>query len=531
MDEMVMLADLVGGLNGEIAARWRRVRELTLWRRHSDVQFATEFRNELLLNPISSNPTASHSSFLLLRQWLRACDENHTQCHRQSVKESFWPKRVIYVSDRNKLTLVEEQPQGEDYLVLSHCWGDPGKEDHKRYWTTRVNYQGRLQGFNYDELPKTFQDAVQVTRALQKQYLWIDALCIIQGPNGDWDSEAKNMADIFAGAYCTIAASSARGWGDGFLKPQSNSPDIGVQGTPSTPTCACDFDKDVDKGPLMERAWVLQERVLSRRTIHFTAAHTYCECGAGVLCEQLTKLQPPFGKQYFILDPNFPSRLNNSGFMRTVDFVRFLFKKYSISGLTVETDRDVAIYSLVKRMGDVLATEVRYGIFRCFLGSLLLWRQTHENETQPISYQGRTVPSWSWMAYSGGIDFLSDAKEDLTIPPRADLDFTEGGKALKVKVRRFGENCRMEQKGKEHAIIDGVEKRVGSVWFNVADRFEFEYCVVVGMREDDKREDPEKTYYVLVIGKKDGDGGYKRLGVGMVEVQYVSSDCNDGTLW
>ena len=211
--------------------------------------------------------------------------------------ENFWPKRVIDVGDLGKLTLVEEQRWGDDYLALSHCWGLPedeakAEEEKNRFCTTLNNYKDRLHGFSYDELPKTFQDAIRVTRALRKQYLWIDALCIIQGPDGDWKSEAKTMADIFACAYCTIAAGSARGWADGFLSPQLDSLNTGVQGTPSAPTCACDFDKEVDGGTLMKRAWVLQERVLSRRIIHFTSAHTYCECGDGVLCEQLTKLSP-----------------------------------------------------------------------------------------------------------------------------------------------------------------------------------------------------------------------------------------------
>jgi hypothetical protein len=149
-----------------------------------------------------------------------------------------------------------------------------------------------LQGFSYDELPRTFQDAVRVTRQLGKKFLWIDALCIIQGPDGDWETEARAMEDVFACAYCTIAASSARGWEDGFLKPDLDSLRIGMQGIPSTPTCACDFDKDVEEGPLMKRAWVLQERVLSRRTIHFAATHTYWECGKGVRCEQFTILEP-----------------------------------------------------------------------------------------------------------------------------------------------------------------------------------------------------------------------------------------------
>ena len=261
------------------------------------MELRRKLRRHAFYDAVSFNLWSSPPVFLLLRKWLQDCDEKHPQCRRQPGKENFWPKRVIHVGDPNKLTLVEKQLQGEDYLVLSHCWGLPkdkgkAKEEKNRFCTTSDNYEVRKRGFDYDELPKTFQDAVQVTRALQKQYLWIDALCIIQGPDGDWDSEAKTMADIFACAYCTIAASSARGWGDGFLKLPSDPPNIGVQGRPSTPTCKCDFNKDVDEGSLMKRAWVLQERVLSRRIIHFTAAHTYCECGDGVLCERLTKLKP-----------------------------------------------------------------------------------------------------------------------------------------------------------------------------------------------------------------------------------------------
>lgn len=176
--------------------------------------------------------------------------------------------------------------------MLSHCWGRPTEEEKKRFCTTRENYRDRLQGFSYNKLPRTFQDAVRVTRLLGKQYLWIDALCIIQGPDGDWKSEARTMEDVFACAYCTIAASSARGWGDGFLKPNLDFLGIGMQGIPSKPTCACDFERDVDEGALVKRAWVLQERVLSRRILHFAAAHTYWECGEGVRCEQFTKLEP-----------------------------------------------------------------------------------------------------------------------------------------------------------------------------------------------------------------------------------------------
>jgi hypothetical protein len=52
-----------------------------------------------------------------------------------------------------------------------------------------------------------------------------------------------------------------------------------------------DFHKDVELSRLNTRGWVLQERALSRRTIFFTSTQVYWECGAGIHCETLTRLE------------------------------------------------------------------------------------------------------------------------------------------------------------------------------------------------------------------------------------------------
>ncbi len=52
-----------------------------------------------------------------------------------------------------------------------------------------------------------------------------------------------------------------------------------------------DFRLHVDQSELNRRGWVLQERVLSRRTIYFTATQSYWECGGGVWCETMTKMK------------------------------------------------------------------------------------------------------------------------------------------------------------------------------------------------------------------------------------------------
>jgi len=52
------------------------------------------------------------------------------------------------------------------------------------------------------------QDTMKFARRLGIQYLWIDALCIIQeGDNGDdWEREALLMDKVYCNAYCNISA-------------------------------------------------------------------------------------------------------------------------------------------------------------------------------------------------------------------------------------------------------------------------------------------------------------------------------------
>ncbi|KAG9201541.1 hypothetical protein G6514_005548 [Epicoccum nigrum] len=144
-----------------------------------------------------------------------------------------------------------------------------------------------------DQLPPTFKDAVICTRKLGVRYLWIDSICILQGKDGDFNVEAKKMEDVYSGAMCVIAASRAKSQLDGFLiKPRLKRDYVMFQRHGEKPFYVCEtidnFDKDVIKGPLNKRGWVLQERALARRTIYFTESQTYFECGRGVRCETMT---------------------------------------------------------------------------------------------------------------------------------------------------------------------------------------------------------------------------------------------------
>jgi hypothetical protein len=208
------------------------------------------------------------------------------------------PSRLLNVGAANANTLrlcCSNKYKTLNYVALSHCWGGLTEAEKRKFCTTDENIKARRKGFDISELPKTFQDAVRVAQNLGIQYLWVDSLCIIQGNQKDWKSEAKGMQDVYAGAYCTIAATSAVDSNGGFLERTVRSEYLHIQDPLGRQSYVCtqvdDFDNDVENALLNKRAWVLQERVLSRRTIHFSANQVYFECGAGVYCESFTELR------------------------------------------------------------------------------------------------------------------------------------------------------------------------------------------------------------------------------------------------
>lgn len=232
--------------------------------------------------------------FHLLNKWIQDCNERHPNHSIIFRKDKELPTRVLNVSDSKepnmlRLYLPPKGKQGR-YIALSHCWGKGVS-----FMTKKDNIKTLCKAINLLNLPKTFQDAVLVTRRLGIKYLWIDSLCIIQDDKDDWRRESRRMEDVFGSAYCTIAATSAKDSNEGFLcpRPAKHSVRLSDRNTDTLYVYISEvvenFKHDVLGGKLNERGWVFQERALSPRTIHFTAEQTYWECGSVIRCENLAQ--------------------------------------------------------------------------------------------------------------------------------------------------------------------------------------------------------------------------------------------------
>ncbi|KAF4494301.1 HET-domain containing protein [Fusarium agapanthi] len=371
------------------------------------------------------SPAGSTAYLEIIRQWLLACDYSHSMCRRGSntfsssgtSKRS--PTRVIAVGKDGdeKVHLVETDSSNEgDWVALSHQWGTG-----TQFRTLTTNIGAHRVGIGMDELPATFRDSVIVTRALGRPYLWIDSICIIQGPDGDFGQEAKRMEQVYSGAYCVLAASRSPGHSAGFLGPRKEALSVTLSREGSEPFYLCeiidDFQSHVLEGSLNERGWVLQEHALARRTIYFTEYQTYFECGEGVYCESMCKIQ----RSTFLGDPNFPRLMMQADKGAKILGYQDLYKLYSGLALTRPSDRPWAINGLQERIVSALKIQGQFGVFfedrpggrrRGLLRRSLLWRRSESVASlDRISFvsgpSALMVPSWSWMAYSGRIDYIS----------------------------------------------------------------------------------------------------------------------------
>ena len=230
----------------------------------------------------------SDANIRLIHGWLDNCVAEHGSCRNKKLPRL--PTRVIDVGSSvgGSPRLLETNGRPAHYLALSHCWGTRAAPE-KSLRLLQSNLQDLLTEIPIESVPKTFQDAIEVARKLKFRYLWIDALCIIQDSKSDWEDESAKMNDVYECSHLTIVATSAKSSNDGFLER----PRIPVVTVPyrddNDPTIRGRFYITrsvsgrapwhlVDETAWNTRGWTYQERLLSRRMLHFTPSILFWEC-------------------------------------------------------------------------------------------------------------------------------------------------------------------------------------------------------------------------------------------------------------
>ncbi|KAH8792185.1 heterokaryon incompatibility protein-domain-containing protein [Hyaloscypha sp. PMI_1271] len=349
------------------------------------------------------------------KQWLEECIANHPECHFMGTSRVY-PTRLLELNApevglfRVIYPAAAEEPMTDPYMTLSHCWGS--LELLKLETTT---YSQLSAGTKISDLPRTFRDAIAVALLFGVKYLWIDFLCIFQDSKDDWSREASLMGDVYRYGLCNIAATAAQDGTGGLFSERQNSKiqDLYVKSTWIDATNMTwrvhmsSFNKlQLLDGPLLSRGWVVQERFLARRILHFGKAQLYWECQRFDACEAYPVGNPKFagstpfksglngGMDILAQSPSFPSDLDP----KKLEFWHSVLQDYSSCQLTREEDKLVALSGLAKAFQASFAgEEYLAGLWRGSLVTDLCW-VLGEPGHRPVKYR---APSWSWASIDG----------------------------------------------------------------------------------------------------------------------------------
>ncbi|KAF1840077.1 HET-domain-containing protein [Cucurbitaria berberidis CBS 394.84] len=367
-----------------------------------------------------STDTLFEQAVTFLRSKLNECLATHAECHHiEPLKESKYPTRLLNLKSpyRSRVFLEDtsEETKGH-YFTLSHCWGGL-----QPVTLTRGSEQTLRGGINIRDLPKTFREAIYVCRKLDIPYLWIDSLCIFQDDLTDWHAEAASMRQVYASAVCNIAAAGAKDASVGLRFQHdsmvSDSFEISapkqfwLPGQKQAPieylVCSrSSFSRDIENGPLNFRAWVLQERVLSRRTMHFTASGVYWECLSNIANVMYPERLPDWiyreeeiqTIKLLLLQGNDTnnSHVTQAWKNKVYDAWNQLCYMYSRMGMSVESDKLVAIHGIAQKLSQINGDKLVCGLWEQRLLPQLLWCSVQiPNLATSFPLHWR-APSWSW---------------------------------------------------------------------------------------------------------------------------------------
>lgn len=219
------------------------------------------------------------------------------------------------------------------------------------------------------------------------------------------------MADIYSNACLTLAASnSADSLGGCYsvANPKYCSRTWNFVGPNNQP-----FELHTRQGipheafllrqlPLMSRGWVLQERLLSQRIIHFTKEELVWECPQCLHCEcselpsryffdqpMLLRTDQVYGKQYR-------------------DKWSVIVEDYTALALTHARDIFPALQGMAKTHAVSLGA-YHAGLWRDTMPGSLTWRSKGVS-TRPADWR---APSWSWASIVGPVESHSRRNEIL----------------------------------------------------------------------------------------------------------------------
>jgi hypothetical protein len=152
--------------------------------------------------------------FARVSSWIRQCEgdeQGHSDCHSTiggTLVEDVLPQlktfRLVDVVGMRLRQFAPTDPMPK-YVALSYVWGSAATIRLSVAGLPILVEAGALRRYS-NRLPRTILDAITAVQKLQAQYLWVDALCLLQNDDEDVRLGVSAMDLIYESSYLTIVA-------------------------------------------------------------------------------------------------------------------------------------------------------------------------------------------------------------------------------------------------------------------------------------------------------------------------------------
>lgn len=141
------------------------------------------------------HPTRAFLEPSNITRWIANCKRLHgPECNAHDgiagpIRDVYRGLKHIRFVDVKKNCIVERR-EAVKYVALSYVWGAAATLRLTTMNQWRLRDPGAL---SRSDVPATIWDAIELTRACGEQYLWVDALCIVQNDADDLEAGTYAM--------------------------------------------------------------------------------------------------------------------------------------------------------------------------------------------------------------------------------------------------------------------------------------------------------------------------------------------------
>ncbi|KAH8671719.1 heterokaryon incompatibility protein-domain-containing protein [Xylariales sp. PMI_506] len=489
------------------------------------------------LRRFRATPTDQSSKSMMqnVERWILNCRKSHTACKDEQTLYSL-PTRVIDLGENEEqgARLYESHGERAPYIALSHCWGGIIPSE-----TVELNIKQRYIALNTQHLPRNFQDAIEVAKALRIRYLWIDALCIIQDSKEDWTREAGQMASVYAGATIVVSVLDAASSTVGFLD-HKRAPLAVVNDEYAVQKVYLPLYEYFENIPLGSRGWCMQERLLAPRVLHIGREQMFWECATCLTCEDEKVYYPQNSGHAVGIFLQVRSRMLQQAEYDWDDWF-LLLEEYTTRKLTMPSDKLPALAGaaslflsrrpgatyLAGLWGEDLARGLQWGAYYTHVAGRKTWGYSSADKCSLLTRPTETrAPSWSWAAIDGQIIFVARRSRAPVAFEILEIDMSVGENSLTESNPRGSLHIRGHVAEMLYHPPTREDDHVGSLTFAKSERDEDKTLVLGGCVLDTDRHQPrhcwalvgsrtENDLYLLILSEGP-NSIFQRIGISTV---------------